>query len=78
MGRTVDIFAWIWNIGVAVQSIHQLLSENDFETALATVFMAMAPKFWGSLEGRDKSKRQSQMPLASYNLLHSQNIPINQ
>ena len=44
MGRTVDIFAWIWNIGVAVQSIHQLLSENDFETALATVFMAMAPK----------------------------------
>ena len=34
--------------------------------------------FWGSSEDRYRSKRVSEMLLLCYNLLNSQNIPINQ
>ena len=46
MVRTVDIFAWTWNIWGAAHSLHQnskngdfceeILMENDFEASLTT------------------------------------------
>ena len=54
----------------------ELLSENDFEAALATLW-PWCQRFSGSSEDCCRWKRASKIVLLCYNLLNSQNIPIN-
>ena len=51
----------------------ELLGENYLEAILTTLCQGL----WGNSENRCRSKRVSHMFLVCYNLLNSQNIPIN-
>ena len=76
--------------GVAVQSIHQNSKKWWLLWGIAywiwlwgcfSHFLLLWPwcqRLWGSSEDRYRSKRVSQMLLVCYNLMNSQNIPINQ
>ena len=66
-----------WNI---LFRNEEFLGKNNFETALVnfSVVMTMVPRLLVSLEDFHGSKRVSQMLIVRYNLLNSQNIPINQ
>ena len=57
----------------------ELISENDFEAILATFccYDYMVPTLLRKFRRCCRSKRLSQMPLACYSLLNSQNIPIS-
>ena len=51
----------------------ELLGENYLEAILTTLCQGL----WGNSENRCRSKRVSHMFLVCYNLLNSQNMPVN-
>ena len=51
----------------------ELLGENYLEAILTT----LCQDLWGNSENRCRSKRVSHMFLVCYNLLNSQNMPVN-
>ena len=86
----VDIFGWTWNIwgSRTEDTLKQWKMVSFGRNCLVKMTLRLFSHFlllwlgcqgsWGSSEDRYRSKRVSQMLLMCYNLLNSQNIPINQ